>query len=332
MDYCLDRTLNIPLGIQLRGLIEYGITFGALQAGEKLPSVREMAEMVGVAPMTVAQVYRELKDAELIYSKPGSGNFISYAGRLPQHSQENVLRLHGMADQFIEHARMMGMSVTDMTTLIQTRINLHPRHVKHKLIMVGNFLSSTQDYAMLINQVLDDLVTVEATTVAILRENDISRDLAKNADMILTFAHRRREVMELLPGKQVVSISFIPSEETRRALASVNPLSHIVVVSIFPEFTLLMKAGVERFASHVQSITVINLDDPNLPELLTEADVLVYATGAESLSAQMAPEKICFEYRHIPDSGEIQRVIRPLLQHSMTPCHDTPNIGSYENQ
>jgi DNA-binding transcriptional regulator YhcF (GntR family) len=32
---------------------------GELAAGERLPSVRDLAEAVGVAPMTVSQVYRD---------------------------------------------------------------------------------------------------------------------------------------------------------------------------------------------------------------------------------------------------------------------------------
>ena len=54
MEFRVDRDLPIPLGTQLRGLIEYGVGCGQLLPGEQLPSVREMADMTGVAPMTVA--------------------------------------------------------------------------------------------------------------------------------------------------------------------------------------------------------------------------------------------------------------------------------------
>ena len=45
----LDRTLPVPLGIQLRGLIEFGIAWGELPTGQRLPSVRELAERAGIA-------------------------------------------------------------------------------------------------------------------------------------------------------------------------------------------------------------------------------------------------------------------------------------------
>src|SRR5690606_12102731 len=53
----LDRALPVPLGIQLSGLIQYGIALGDLTAGTRLPPVRDLAERAGIAPMTVVGVY-----------------------------------------------------------------------------------------------------------------------------------------------------------------------------------------------------------------------------------------------------------------------------------
>ena len=77
MRFQVDRDLPVPLGVQLRGLIEYGIACGELSIGERLPSVRELADAIGVAPMTVSQVYRDLKKAGLIEARSGSGTFVA---------------------------------------------------------------------------------------------------------------------------------------------------------------------------------------------------------------------------------------------------------------
>lgn len=69
----LDRALPVPLGTQLRGLIEFGIALGELSPGQRLPSVRELAGRANVAPMTVATVYTELRLSGLIETKPGAG-------------------------------------------------------------------------------------------------------------------------------------------------------------------------------------------------------------------------------------------------------------------
>ena len=81
MEFSVDRDLPVPLRTQLQGLIEYGIACGELVPGELLPSVRELAERIGVAPMTVSQVYGDLKAAGLIETRPGSGSFVTSSGR-----------------------------------------------------------------------------------------------------------------------------------------------------------------------------------------------------------------------------------------------------------
>lgn len=58
---------------QLRGLI----TTGHLLAGDRLPSVRQLASDLGIAPGTVAKAYRLLEDDALVTSRIGSGTRVS---------------------------------------------------------------------------------------------------------------------------------------------------------------------------------------------------------------------------------------------------------------
>jgi len=77
----IDRTLAIPVGVQLRGQIEYGIAGGEILRGSRLPSVRELAQDLGVAHMTVVQVYKDLLALGLIVTYPGRGTFVTDAPR-----------------------------------------------------------------------------------------------------------------------------------------------------------------------------------------------------------------------------------------------------------
>jgi DNA-binding transcriptional regulator YhcF (GntR family) len=58
MPFNIDPDLPVPLGVQLRGVIEYGIVCGQLPAGLRLPPVRAMASQLNIAPMTVSQAIR----------------------------------------------------------------------------------------------------------------------------------------------------------------------------------------------------------------------------------------------------------------------------------
>ena len=71
MEFAVDHSLPVALGVQLRGLIEYGVACGQLMPGDRLPSVRDMATQLGIAPMTVSNVYAELQEAGLIEGRRG---------------------------------------------------------------------------------------------------------------------------------------------------------------------------------------------------------------------------------------------------------------------
>lgn len=58
---------------QIRGLV----STGRLAADERLPSVRQLAKDLGVAPGTVGKAYRALEAEGLLVSRTGSGTRVS---------------------------------------------------------------------------------------------------------------------------------------------------------------------------------------------------------------------------------------------------------------
>ena len=58
---------------QIRGLI----TTGALAAHERLPSVRQLAADLAVAPGTIAKAYKQLEEQQLVETRIGSGTRVS---------------------------------------------------------------------------------------------------------------------------------------------------------------------------------------------------------------------------------------------------------------
>lgn len=58
----LDMTGDTPIYVQIRNQIVLGIGRGELELGERLPTVRQMAQDVGVNTMTVNKAYTALKN------------------------------------------------------------------------------------------------------------------------------------------------------------------------------------------------------------------------------------------------------------------------------
>lgn len=62
----LDMASEVPIYVQLRNAIVVGIGKGDLEPGEGLPTVRQMAEDLGVNSMTVNKAYAILKNEGFI--------------------------------------------------------------------------------------------------------------------------------------------------------------------------------------------------------------------------------------------------------------------------
>jgi DNA-binding transcriptional regulator YhcF (GntR family) len=329
MEFFVDRELPVPLRTQLHGLIEYGIACGELTPGETLPSVRELAEKVGVAPMTVSQVYADLKIAGLIDARPGSGTFVTDSRQARLAGRNDTGNLHRQIDKLIDESHTLGLRAAELVSMVSSRIfyrdSIGPRL---RIVMVGLFPEATASYARFIAARLGRGVTVEPLTVAAIERETNAKARANSADLAITFANRHREVAGLLPNTKVVSISFTPAEETRLALASLDSLASIAAVSRFPDFLPIMKSGVQRFAPHVGEITAATLETPALDALLARSTVVVYASGSESVIARAPSGAQTIEYRHAPDIADIERVIVPIIRAAGLPQPQTEILAA----
>lgn len=75
--YSIDLQSRIPIYEQLYKKVVELVLKGELKAGDKLPSVRELAKNLGVNPNTVSKAFQLLERDNVIYSLAGRGSFIS---------------------------------------------------------------------------------------------------------------------------------------------------------------------------------------------------------------------------------------------------------------
>lgn len=85
----------LPPYEQLRRQIAGMITLGALAPGDRLPSIRQLAADLHVAPGTVARAYRELRVDGLVRQRPRHGTVVADdASRPPPdgHQRDKLAR------------------------------------------------------------------------------------------------------------------------------------------------------------------------------------------------------------------------------------------------
>jgi GntR family transcriptional regulator len=73
----VDPHGKVPIYVQLVEGVRYAIEVGTLREGERLPTVRALAEELTVAPNTVVKAYNELQREGWIQSRPGAGTTVA---------------------------------------------------------------------------------------------------------------------------------------------------------------------------------------------------------------------------------------------------------------
>jgi len=85
---------NLPIYRQLRERVVAMILDGALNEGDALPSVRQVAADYQINPLTVSKAYQELVDEQLVEKRRGLGMFVTDGARdaLLRSERERFLR------------------------------------------------------------------------------------------------------------------------------------------------------------------------------------------------------------------------------------------------
>jgi GntR family transcriptional regulator len=114
----LDARSNVVPYLQLVEQVRQALRIGLLEAGDQLPTVRDVARSLAINPNTVLKAYRELELEGLVEGRPGQGTFVirSLAGP----SLASQAGLHRELLGWLRRARLAGLDGEDIVALIQT--------------------------------------------------------------------------------------------------------------------------------------------------------------------------------------------------------------------
>jgi DNA-binding transcriptional regulator YhcF (GntR family) len=115
----VDPRSATPPYEQLRVQVLAAVRSGELVPGDKLPTVRKLAEDLGLAANTVARAYRELERGEVIETRGRNGSFIAANGTAVQQQVQVAAAL------FADKARQLGVEPEQALALARAALGIH---------------------------------------------------------------------------------------------------------------------------------------------------------------------------------------------------------------
>jgi DNA-binding transcriptional regulator YhcF (GntR family) len=118
--FAIDAASPVPPYEQLRVQVLDGVRAGTFPPGAQLPTVRRLAEQLGIAPNTVARSYRELERDEVIETRGRNGSFIAATG--------DVAQRQGLAaaTAYAERIRQLRLPEDEAVELVRRALALSP--------------------------------------------------------------------------------------------------------------------------------------------------------------------------------------------------------------
>jgi len=116
MDLRIDDTNPAPASEQVRTQLLAGVREGVLAPGAKLPTVRQLADQLGIAVNTVARAYRLLEEDGIVETFGRRGSFIANQGDAIQQ------QVQAAATQFARKAAGLGVSAAEAQRIVTAAI------------------------------------------------------------------------------------------------------------------------------------------------------------------------------------------------------------------
>jgi GntR family transcriptional regulator len=119
--FTIDVSDPTPLYAQLERAIRVAIATGRLRAGDKLPTVRQLAVDLRINANTVAKVYGELERTGVLESRRGVGTFIRTVGSRAASLPDREPQLIALADRFLAGAADLGFAADEAINFLKVR-------------------------------------------------------------------------------------------------------------------------------------------------------------------------------------------------------------------
>jgi len=119
----VDSRSGVPIYLQIVEQVKRSVALGVLQAGEQLPTVKQLALDLTVNPNTVARAYRDLERDSVIETAPGRGSFVRADGALDSARSSAADVARDVIALALREAKAVGLSRSDVRDLIDASLD-----------------------------------------------------------------------------------------------------------------------------------------------------------------------------------------------------------------
>jgi GntR family transcriptional regulator len=312
----LQRKTGIPLYIQVQDLIRHLIKNRVWQAGDKIPTERNLAEQLQVSRNTVSMAFRDLEQEGVLVCHQGRGTFVA--------ESDNVVRLEGRKERLykiidiaIEEAVSLGFSIGDFIALTQVRAREKREILSQVDIVLIECNREQVEYfakelahsvGVIINPIL--LGDLETNPKKYL-------DIIRKADIVITTLFHLQTVREIVGevGPEIISIALSPLLDSIVHIARIPNRAQVGVFCLSNSFAEKMIASLRGAGiDHLSYSTYLGpVEKEVLLKQIAGVDYIIASPGRKQ-ELMNHTDKEVIEFIYSPDQASINLLRASLME------------------
>lgn len=284
--YEVNPQLDVPIYQQLVDGIRAGVQKGELAPKEKLPTVQQMSEQLGVARGTIKRAYDELERLGLVEKLQGSGTFVKYR---PEDSASSKEQAMAAIDKMFKSLEDMGFSPMEINIFLN--LKMREREEEDLQVKVALIECNPENLSHMAEQ-LRRVPHVELYTFQVESIEEYPYKIEDDVDLIVTTAAHAPLLEAKLAGtRRIARVALRLTPHSLSQIIKLRKGRRVGVLGYSMRFAQLLHTtcqqyndGVEMFEPHVFA------GEEDLKEYLSDKEIVLVPQFYERYCSEQEAE------------------------------------------
>lgn len=278
--YKINQQIDVPIYQQLVDIIESAIKKGDLAYGERLPTVQDMIDRLGIARGTVKRAYDELELKGLIEKSQGRGTFVSFQ---PSGSGSRKEKAIAAIDNLFAELEEMGFSASEINIFVN--LKLREWAEQETLIKVA-IVECNQEILSNMSDQLRHIPGVDPYAYTLENIKQYPYKLGEHFDLVITTPSHAKYLETILPAaKKPVQVALRPSAHFLSSIIRLSNGKRLGSVVYSERFGSLIHMTCQAYTEDVclNEPLIVSSSERSVEEYLSALDVVIVPKHYEKL-------------------------------------------------
>lgn len=317
MNIILTKGNGLPLYLQVKKQIMNQIQVGLLKVGQKMPTERELSELLKVSRNTITSAYKELEKEGVLKSYQGKGTFVAEENNTweQKESRDKIVKF---VDLSFEEALESGLGVEEFLSIVKDRVKEKIEQMKKiTALYVECNIEQSRSFAKELTK-KTDMNIIPLTTSDLRKMDAVTKNKLGVCQVVITTFNHVNEVKEITErfGKETLGVAINADLETIVKIARYPEGTRFSLFSISEEFIFKIKSALERSGLSQIDINYSNtIDSDVISKGIDKSDVIIVSPGRyKDIEKYNKDNKDIIEFVYTLNEGSVKMLKSKLVE------------------